>query len=58
MLNEQTLSPRLGFRFSYGLSEVERGTGHLHIKANQNNTKQKEEEEEMPKQGYSICGVF
>lgn len=48
VLNDQTLSPCLGFRFSEGLSEVKRNTGHFHNKLNQ--TKEKEREKEnIPK---------
>lgn len=32
MLNDETLSPCLGFRFSEGLSEVKKNTGHVQNK--------------------------
>lgn len=43
MLKDQTLSPCLGFRFSWGLSEVKTGTGHFHIKSKQNKKERKKE---------------
>lgn len=46
MLKDQTLSPCLGFRFSWGLSEVKTGTGHFHIKSEQNKKERKKKEKE------------
>jgi len=57
VLKDQTLSPRLGFRFSWGLSEVKTGTGHFHIKSKQNK-KGRKRRERNAKQSYKSCDIF